>query len=110
MNEYADYIVSNYPNVLTEAESKTVRTIRRLHKAARYESTRARPRECGSIAGQDSDVLEQLADGEDAFWERLVTRVRAGCPEVFWNLCAKCGGLTATPKARQCLHCGHDWH
>jgi hypothetical protein len=26
------------------------------------------------------------------------------------HLCAKCGGLCRTPKARQCFRCGHDWH
>lgn len=29
---------------------------------------------------------------------------------VFINNCSKCGRLARTPKAKQCRHCGHDWH
>lgn len=26
------------------------------------------------------------------------------------NNCPKCGKLARTPYAKQCRHCGHDWH
>ena len=26
------------------------------------------------------------------------------------NNCPKCGRLARTPYAKQCRHCGHDWH
>jgi hypothetical protein len=26
------------------------------------------------------------------------------------NKCPKCNKLTRTPNAKQCRHCGHDWH
>lgn len=110
MNEHAYYIIQNFRSVLTEGEEKTVRTMRGLLKTTGAERQRAVMRKRGWIADRDPEVLRLLADGEDAFWDRLVTRVRAEWPAVVWNECVKCGGLTRTPLARQCLHCGHDWH
>jgi hypothetical protein len=26
------------------------------------------------------------------------------------NTCPNCNSLTRTPNAKQCRHCGHDWH
>jgi predicted RNA-binding Zn-ribbon protein involved in translation (DUF1610 family) len=26
------------------------------------------------------------------------------------NYCPQCGRLATTPTAKQCRHCGHDWH
>jgi hypothetical protein len=30
--------------------------------------------------------------------------------EIFINNCPNCKQLARTPKAKQCRHCGHDWH
>ena len=30
--------------------------------------------------------------------------------EIYINNCPKCGKLARTPRAKQCRHCGHDWH
>jgi hypothetical protein len=30
--------------------------------------------------------------------------------QVFINKCPRCGRLARTPLAKQCRHCGHDWH
>lgn len=30
--------------------------------------------------------------------------------KISFNYCPKCNGLARTPFAKQCLHCGHDWH
>lgn len=30
--------------------------------------------------------------------------------QVFFNNCPECGRLARTPTAKQCRHCGHDWH
>ena len=43
---------------------------------------------------------------EVAIAERILTRSR---DEVL-NNCPKCGALARTPRAKQCRHCGHDWH
>jgi len=30
--------------------------------------------------------------------------------QLFFNNCPKCEKLARTPYAKQCRHCGHDWH
>ncbi len=30
--------------------------------------------------------------------------------KIYMNNCPVCGKLARTPHARQCRHCGHDWH
>jgi uncharacterized OB-fold protein len=39
--------------------------------------------------------------------ERLL---REHANEIVINRCPACGRIVATPKARQCLWCGHDRH
>ncbi|MGE0192422.1 MAG: hypothetical protein AB7T63_10320 [Planctomycetota bacterium] len=113
IHEYGNYIVLNYPGVLTSAESMAVRVlhVRFKTRSGDAEARLARMRESGTVRDDDPEVAALLADGETAFYDRLVQRVRTECAdEVFFNCCAECEGLTATPLARQCLHCGHDWH
>ncbi len=63
--------------------------------------------------GPDSDprIREALRDGPDAFRKRVRERVLAEYgDQVFVNRCSVCERIVATPQARQCLWCGHDWH
>ncbi len=57
-------------------------------------------------------VRETLAVGLEAFRERVRERVvsalRGGSLPV--NRCPACHRIVRTPRARQCLWCGHDWH
>ncbi len=114
MNEYATYIIHNYPSVLNEAESKAVRTLQLRMKAALTDDPRrslARYRKMGRLYDNEPPVAALLSEGEATFYDRLVKRVQTECADkVFFNCCEACGGLTATPRAQQCFHCGHDWH
>ncbi len=38
--------------------------------------------------------------------ENLIKRNR----KELLNYCQKCKGLARTPRAKQCRHCGYDWH
>jgi hypothetical protein len=59
----------------------------------------------------DPAVMEALADGVEAFRRRTANRVlRDHASEVFVNRCPKCNRVVRTPRAQQCLWCGHDWH
>ena len=59
----------------------------------------------------DPEVMEALADGIAAFRRRTAKRVLSDhASEVFVNRCPKCNRVVRTPKAQQCLWCGHDWH
>lgn len=56
-------------------------------------------------------VLDLLKDGYDEFEKNTAERIlRENKNEIYLNKCPKCGQLARTPKARQCRHCGNDWH
>jgi hypothetical protein len=52
-----------------------------------------------------------IGDGVDVFHRRAAQRVlREHGKTVFLNRCPRCNRLVRTPRAKQCLWCGHDWH
>lgn len=57
------------------------------------------------------DVKDFLKNGYEEFELNVARRIMSETPEkVFLNNCPKCNKLARTPKAKQCRHCGHDWH
>ena len=74
------------------------------HLAGEVERFQARVRASQSrgeiVQGSLPEILAEAA-----------RRVVLGNPQVVVIArCAKCSNVLATPRARQCLHCGHDWH
>ncbi|MES3023638.1 MAG: hypothetical protein V4857_18890 [Pseudomonadota bacterium] len=56
------------------------------------------------------EVRALLADGMQPLRFRLAERLLAQHRDlIFENACKNCGQLPATPKAKQCLNCGHSW-
>jgi hypothetical protein len=64
------------------------------------------------LAEQDDPaVAAALADGYEAFRLRVVLRLLSDREVVAMiNRCPACNRIVRTPRARQCLWCGHDWH
>jgi hypothetical protein len=59
----------------------------------------------------DSEVLELIKDGIEAFRIKTATRIVKDNPgKVYFNNCPKCERLARTPNAKQCRYCGHSWH
>lgn len=59
----------------------------------------------------DPEINAALADGPDVFRHRVRTRVLAeAADQLFVNRCQRCQRVVCTPRARQCLWCGFDWH
>lgn len=59
----------------------------------------------------DPRVMEDANAGWDEAGERIARRILRDHPdEVSLNRCPACAGLTQTPTARLCLHCGHSWY
>ncbi len=59
----------------------------------------------------DQTVLDLLKDGYENFELNVANRILTQHPDkVFFNYCPVCNKLARTPYARQCRHCGHDWH
>ncbi|MDU1891353.1 MAG: hypothetical protein E6767_11755 [Dysgonomonas sp.] len=56
-------------------------------------------------------ALDLIKDGEEAFVINTAERImRENSNDIFLNLCPKCHKLARTPYAKQCRHCGYDWH
>ena len=59
----------------------------------------------------DPDVAELFKHGFEEFDIATAKRILAdNGDKAILNNCPKCNRLARTPKARQCRHCGHDWH
>jgi len=112
------YVVTYFSALMTPEEQLArrhlVTTYKRSGGRSDLEAQQAVRREGGPRARRLSDdpaVLRLAADGLDAFEERVAARILSERREdVFLNYCPQCGGLTRTPKAKLCLHCGHSWH
>lgn len=56
-------------------------------------------------------VGEDLQDNIEAFRKSVRERVLRDCKgEIYINRCPECHRIVSTPKARQFLWCGYDWH
>jgi hypothetical protein len=116
--DLALYVVTHYSALMTPEERLANRHLATTFKSSDGQSDLkaqdALRREGGPRArwlSDDPAVLRLAAEGLDAFRERVATRILAEHrDDVFLNYCPKCGGLTRTPLAKLCLHCGHSWH
>ena len=60
---------------------------------------------------EQPNIKEYLKDGYEKFELNVAERIMKEVPEkVFLNNCPKCNKLARTPYARQCRHCGNNWH
>lgn len=116
--DLALYIATYYSALMTPEERLANR-----HLATTFKDTNGRSdltaqeevRREGGVRrrwlSDDPAVLQLASAGLDAFRERVAARILAERRnEVLLNYCPRCGGLTRTPKAKLCLHCGHSWH
>lgn len=59
----------------------------------------------------EPEVLELLKNGYDEFEKKTANRILTeNKNNIYLNKCPECGLLARTPKARQCRHCGKNWH
>lgn len=102
-----DYILHNYFHLATSEEGLLWNAMLAKHKAVELPDRLARL----VRAIEDPVLVEALNRGTDAFCRTLRERiVQAGADQITINRCPKCDRIVRTPKARQCLWCGHDWH
>jgi hypothetical protein len=56
-------------------------------------------------------VLDYIRTGLDSFNTGIANHLMEEYKDrIFLNLCPQCRKLARTPYARQCRHCGYDWH
>lgn len=105
MDELVQYIFRNYSGLLNLKE----------HVIWQYYLLNAKGRK-DTIARLESIYkLHGIADlidcGENEFYTNATNRIlKEHANDIYFNYCPKCGNLTRTPKAKQCLKCKHNWH
>lgn len=114
--EKIDYVFEYFRNLMTEQEAKAWRhyssEYKLTHRGEKVanESRRKLYLKNGWMT-EDAEITKLLDNGIDTFKENVVSRILNQCSEkVYFNLCPNCNKLARTPLAKQCRHCGHDWH
>ncbi|MFK8054792.1 MAG: hypothetical protein AB8F78_01625 [Saprospiraceae bacterium] len=91
-------------------------------KALRRLTLTATGEELSQTIAQNSVVMEKLYGFDDEKTNELVTlgkekleiavteRMLKASKDQVINNCPKCDNLAKTPLAKQCEHCGNDWH
>lgn len=108
----SDYLFSNYRHFLTELEVRVDRAVHAELKAE-WSDSNTMTNQLRKRWGYQShpDILHALENGVEGFRDRVRIRMLADHgAEIMINRCPKCSRIVATPRARQCLWCGHDWH
>lgn len=108
----ARYVWANYPGFATLLESTALKVAgyraRRRRAPALLTDALDRALRTGKL---DSAVAHALEVGPTAVEDAVATRIlRDHAHEIVLARCPECAALLRTPRARQCLACGHDWH
>jgi hypothetical protein len=105
------YIEFNYSHLMTALERRACTAMMMELKATNAHSPAMSRMLRKRSPANDSDVSDALKDGPAVFWRRVGERlVREHATEFVLARCSRCARLLRTPRARQCLACGLDWH
>jgi len=111
--EIAKYIVNYYSDLLNGQLGMGLKhTISLFHSDRKESWTNITQiyRKYGWIT-EDENESDLLKDGEDSFYILIASRILSeNKDKIFLNLCPQCQKLARTPFAKQCKHCGYDWH
>ena len=115
-SETVDYLVTHYFYLLPHQKRLALKHVLHSEKVggiddvASCERMRTMLLRCGWLS-EDKEVLALLQDGVAAFRQRLAHTIFAeNGGEGLLNNCPACSRLARTPTAKQCRHCGADWH
>ncbi|WP_442590795.1 hypothetical protein ACSBL2_06145 [Pedobacter sp. AW31-3R] len=114
--ETADYIFNYYSILLNDKEKLALRHLHSLIKLdcgndPNVLNTNIRLYKKIGWLTEDQDALALVLLGEEKFKLKAADRIWSEHKEkIQLNCCPKCNRLTRTPKARQCRHCGFNWH
>ena len=109
--EMIGYVWDHYRRLMTAFERRVGMAWLAEQEAriGKPEVGQAMLRSAGLVGNAEADAA--LAGGIDAFRDKVRDRLlKEHAAEVFVNRCPRCNRIVRTPKARQCLWCGHDWH
>lgn len=105
------YIWDNYYPLLTHLERLGAKAVALKEKESASGEPMARLLRERWGGENDPAVIQALKDGPGVFRRRVRDRILDEEPsKIIINRCPECGRIVRTPKAKQCLWCGHDWH
>lgn len=117
--ETAYYIIHHFPRLLTKTENAALQhynAMFKIGKPEKYSSVytyyeRLKWHKEHNNITDNPDSLKLLESGIQGFYINAATHIlQQAQDKVFLNKCSNCGELARTPYARQCKHCGHNWH
>ncbi|MAT13854.1 MAG: hypothetical protein CMJ46_01125 [Planctomyces sp.] len=109
--ELTEYIWRNYSQFLTTAEARAASTLLLQDKlrTARPPVAHALREQIKKWESEETHIL--LRDDRELFRKKTADRIcLEHTDEVVILRCPDCDKIVATPRAHQCLWCGHDWH
>lgn len=105
MDELTQYLFKNYSSLLTLKE----------HIVWQYFILKAKGRNdtVDRLQGiyNNYNIATLINCDENEFYNSVKNRIlKEHSVNIFLNYCPKCGNLTRTPRAKQCLRCKYDWN
>ena len=109
--ELIDYIIEHYMGLLGLKEKMAQKHHMATVKSDNANDSRLKDMMLRQWGTKDKEALDLLDKGYDEFKRISAEKImQEHGDNVFINNCPKCGRLARTPLAKQCRHCGHDWH
>ena len=104
------YLTEHLSSMLTDQERRIARAFLGEAKAANSSENMAAMLRKNMCSPDDKTVQSWLRTGRRPFAATVLARLEQDDPTFRVNRCAECQCIVATPVARQCFWCGHDWH
>lgn len=110
MDELTAYVLNNYMKLMTLQEYRA--WTRLVLEEKKTPVAQIAIERLTSQWGKDGAIIGMLLEqGHEKFLTTVRDRILRDCSDqIVLNRCPKCSGLTRTPRAKQCLSCGLDWH
>lgn len=110
--EFAYYVLGNCTRFASNVEWLAYQTLVTESKAAHTDSEKFRQALLSRWTHRHiPGVNELLTDGMRGMGKAMKLRMeREKVVGLYVNRCSRCERIVATPRARQCLWCGNDWH
>lgn len=109
--ELINYIIEHYIGLLGLKEMMVQKHHLATIKANDANDSKIKDMVLRQWGTRNKEILKLLDNGYDEFKRITAERIlREHSDKVVVNNCQKCGRLARTPLAKQCRHCGHDWH
>ena len=105
------YVLYHYGNLMTTQEEMLYYRLQPLMKM----QNASLQKKCGSDEGYkpaDAQLTKRFKEENPVRVLREISDriIRDHGSDIIINRCPKCERLVATPRAKQCKTCGHDWH